>query len=150
MPQSLSHIIVHIIFSTKNREPFVDTEIEPSLHAYLATLCRNQGCHAYRVGGTRDHVHLGTTLARTIPVSGLIKHIKETSSAWAKTQGPGYRDFFWQRGYGAFSVSPTHLDELVAYISGQQEHHKKETFQEEFLKFLKKYGIDYDERYVWD
>ena len=150
MPQSLSHILLHITFSTKGRHPLIDTEVEGGLHAYLATVCRNEGCHAYRVGGTDDHVHIVTTLSRTITVAKLLESIKKTTSSWMKTQHRRFQHFYWQRGYGAFSVSPIHLDEVIRYIESQRERHKHVTFQEEFRQLLEKYGIEYDERYVWD
>jgi len=150
MPQSLAHIILHIVFSTKDRLPLIDADMAPRLHAYLATVCRDQGCHAYRVGGVADHVHLATTLSRTLAVAKLVEHVKKVSSVWMKDQGAVYEHFFWQHGYGAFSVSPTHVDDVVGYISGQEEHHRQATFQEEFRRFLERYGIEYDERYVWD
>lgn len=150
MPQSLSHIILHIIFSTRNREPMIDASIRPRLHAYIATVCRDQGCHAYRVGGVADHVHIVTTFSRTITVAKLIEHVKKVSSSWMKKQNGPYGGFFWQRGYGVFSVSPADLDAVVAYVEDQEAHHRTTTFQEELRKFFKKYGVEYDERYVWD
>lgn len=151
MPQSLGHIILHLVFSTKDRTRFIDNDVAGSLHAYLATVCRDQGCHAYRVGGTADHVHMVTTLSRTETVSKLMENVKKYSSAWMKRQGERkYGAFFWQRGYGAFSVSPSHLDAVIRYVSEQEEHHRKLSFQEEYRHFLEKYGIQYDERYVWD
>ena len=150
MPQSLSRILLHIVFSTKNRKPFLDDEIGNRMHAYLATVCRDCDAEAYRVGGVADHVHIACKLPRTITVSKLLEIIKKESSKWIKKQGDGYQDFYWQGGYGAFSVSPNHLDPLIAYVENQAVHHRKETFQDEFRRLLKKYGIDYDERYVWD
>jgi len=150
MPQSLSRIILHIVFSTKNREPFLHDEIGKRMHAYLATVCRDCDAEAYRVGGIADHVHIACKLPRTITVSKLLETTKKESSKWIKKQGDGYKDFYWQGGYGAFSVSPSHLDPLIAYVENQVEHHREETFQDEFRRLLKKYGIDYDERYVWD
>ena len=150
MPQSLSRILLHIVFSTKNRKPFLDDEIGNRMHAYLATVCRDCDAEAYRVGGVDDHVHIACKLPRTITVSKLLEIIKKESSKWIKKQGDGYQDFYWQGGYGAFSVSPNHLDPLIAYVENQAAHHSKETFQDEFRRLLKKYGIDYDERYVWD
>src|SRR5437588_6691069 len=104
MPQSLSKVIVHIVFSTKDRQPCLDVAIRPRIHAYLATVSRDHGCEAYRVGGTADHVHLAVRLSRTISQADLAENIKKTSSAWIKQQGDDYRAFFWQRGYGAFSI----------------------------------------------
>jgi putative transposase len=150
LSQSLSMVIAHIIFSTKNRFPCLDPTMRPHLHAYLATVARNSKCEAYRVGGTRDHVHLAVRLSRTIPVSGLVEDLKTSSSKWIKTQRPELRKFAWQHGYGAFSVSPTELEALEAYIDNQQEHHRIKTFQEEYLAFLKEYGVQYGEKYLWD
>jgi len=150
MPQSLGHILVHLIFSTKERRPFLNPANRPRMHAYLATLCRDLKCEAYRVGGVSDHVHLAIRLHRTISVAALVEDIKKKSSGWIKEEGEEYRDFYWQSGYGAFSVSPPHLEDLIRYIDNQEEHHRKESFQDEYRKFLRRYGIDFDERYVWD
>ncbi len=150
MPQSLALVVVHVIFSTKERRPLPDPDTRPHLHAYLATIARNAGCEAYRIGGVADHVHLAIRLSRTITIADLVETLKTSSSKWAKTQSPDLADFSWQRGYGCFSVGPTDLDALCAYIDKQEEHHKTRTFQDEFRMFLKKYGVAYDEAYVWD
>lgn len=150
MAQSLSLVIVHIIFSTKGRFPCLDPSTRPHLHAYLATVARNSRCEGYRVGGTGDHVHLAVRLSRTTAIAGLVEELKTSSSKWLKRQRPELGRFAWQRGYGAFSVGRDELEAVVAYIDGQEEHHKVRTFQEEYLEFLKKYGVEYDERYVWD
>ena len=150
MPQSLSHVIIHVIFSTKERRPFLDPDTRPKLHAYLATVARNAGCEAYRVGGVADHVHLAIRLSRTLPIADLVQDLKTSSSKWLKTQSSDLAEFAWQRGYGCFSVGPSDLDALRAYIDGQEEHHQTRTFQDEFRMFLKKYGVEYDEAYVWD
>jgi putative transposase len=143
MPQSLSKVILHIIFSTKNREPWLDSNVRPRIHAYLATICRD-------VGGVSDHVHIVTTLARTVSQAQLVEQIKKASSKWIKALDAHYRGFFWQRGYGAFSVSPSQLQAVLQYVEAQQEHHRTRTFQEEYRELLRKHGIDFDERYVWD
>jgi REP element-mobilizing transposase RayT len=150
MPQSLSKVILHIIFSTKNREPWLCSDVRSEMHAYLATICRNIGAEAVRVGGIADHVHIVTTLPRTISQAELIEQIKKASSKWIKTLDPRYRNFFWQRGYGAFSVSPSQLEAVVQYIDAQPEHHRTRTFQEEYREMLRRHGVDFDERYVWD
>ena len=124
--------------------------IRPALHAYLATVARNADCECYRVGGTADHVHLAVRFSRTITAAQLVEELKTSSSKWLKTQSPDLAGFSWQRGYGAFSVGPTNLDDLRQYIDNQEEHHCVHTFQEEYLAFLTKYGIEYEERYVWD
>jgi REP element-mobilizing transposase RayT len=150
MPQSLSLIIVHVVFSTKERRPFIEPDMRPKLHAYLATVARNAGCEAYRVGGVADHVHLAIRLSRTITIADLVETLKTASSKWVKPLSSGLAGFAWQRGYGCFSVGPSDLDALRAYIDGQEGHHKTRSFQDEFRMFLKKYGVEYEEPYVWD
>ena len=150
MAQSLSLVIVHVIFSTKDRFPCLGVSTRPRLHAYLATVARNAECEAYRVGGTGDHVHLALRLSRTTAVAGLVEVLKTSSSKWLKTQVPELCRFAWQRGYGAFSVGPGELESLVAYVNNQDEHHKVRTFQQEYLALLKAYGVRYDDRYLWD
>jgi putative transposase len=150
MPQSLSKVTLHIIFSTKNREPWLDSDVRPRMHAYLATICRDLGAELVRIGGVADHVHIVTTLPRTVSQAELIEQAKKTSSKWIKTLDPRYRGFFWQRGYSAFSVSSSQLDAVLQYIEAQQEHHRGRTFQEEYLELLRKHDVDFDERYLWD
>src|SRR5215467_6106824 len=136
MPQSLSKVIVHIIFSTKDREPWLGSDVRPRMHAYLATVCRDLGGERVRVGGVADHVHIVTTLPRTLSQAELIKQIKKASSKWIKGFGARYRGFFWQRGYGAFSVSPSQLEAVLQYVDTQPEHHRTRTFQEEYRELL--------------
>lgn len=124
--------------------------IRPALHAYLATVARETGCECPRVGGVADHVHLAVRLSRTVTLAALVEELKTSSSKWLKTQAPEFGGFAWQRGYGAFSVGPADLEALVAYIDGQEEHHRTKTFQDEYRAFLTKYHVAYDERYVWD
>jgi REP element-mobilizing transposase RayT len=150
MPQSLGLVIVHIIFSTKDRVTFLQSSIRDSMHGYLATTARNMGCECYRVGGVEDHVHLAIRLSRTITIADLVERLKTASSKWAKTLSDLCREFSWQRGYGCFSISPKNLDALIGYIDCQRDHHQKMTFQDEFRRFLKKYGVTYDEAYVWE
>lgn len=150
MPQSLSFALIHLIFSTKDRFPFFTEPIRTSMHAYLATVARNMDCECYRVGGVADHVHLAVRLSRTITIAKLVEELKTSSSKWLKKQSPALEKFAWQRGYGAFSVGPTDLPALEKYIEGQEAHHRAKTFQEEYRAFLTKYGISYDEKYVWD
>ncbi len=150
MPQSLSLVIVHVIFSTKDRFAFLDRTTRPHLHAYLATVTRNSKCECYRVGGTVDHVHLAIRLSRMTTISSLIEELKTSSSKWLKLQRPELHKFAWQRGYGAFSAGKNELEALLTYISNQEEHHKIKSFQEEYLALLKKYEVKYDERYMWD
>jgi REP element-mobilizing transposase RayT len=150
MPQSLSKVILHIIFSTKNREPWLDSNVRRRIHAYLATICRDVGADLVHVGGVADHVHIVRTLARTVSQAQLVEQIKKASSKWIKALDAHYRGFFWQRGYGAFSVSPSQLQAVLQYVEAQQEHHRTRTFQEEYRELLRKHGVDFDERYVWD
>ena len=150
MPQSLSYLLTHIVFSTKDRVPVLDAPVRPALHAYLATVARNVDCECFRVGGVADHVHLAVRLSRTTTMAQLIEELKTSSSKWLKTQSPALAAFAWQRGYGAFSVGPSDLNTLHHYIDTQEEHHRTRTFQDEYRDFLQKYGIEYDERYVWD
>ena len=150
MPQSLSQVIIHIVFSTKDRQPWLDSAIRPRVHAYLATVCRDCKCEAYRVGGIADHVHIAAKLARTISPADLLEKIKKTSSAWIKTQGQQYQAFFWQNGYGSFSIGQSQLDDLIRYVDNQEAHHRTKTFQEEYRELLRKYNVEFDERYVWD
>jgi REP element-mobilizing transposase RayT len=150
MPQSLVFLLIHVIFSTKDRVPLLTPAIRTELHPYLATVTRNAGCECYRVGGVADHVHIALRLSRTITVANLVQDLKTSSSQWLKDQSAGLKHFSWQRGYGAFSVGPADLESLRAYIDTQEEHHRTRTFQEEYRAFLVKYGVDFDERYVWD
>jgi len=150
MPQSLSKVIVHIIFSTKNREPWLDAAIRSRVHAYLATICRDLGSEVLRVGGVADHVHIITTLPRTYSQSQFIEEIKKPSSKWIKSLDVRDRGFFWQRGYGIFSVSPSQLETVLDYVHKQEEHHRTHTFQEEYRELLRRHGIEFDEQYVWD
>jgi putative transposase len=150
MPQSLSFLLIHVVFSTKDRAPALDSSVRPALYAYLATVVRNADCECYRVGGVSDHVHLAIRLSRTITTAKLVEELKTSSSKWLKTQSPALAAFAWQRGYGAFSVGASDLEALRQYIDNQEEHHRKRTFQDEYRVILTKYGIEYDERYVWD
>ena len=150
MAQSLSKVVLHIIFSTKDRESWLDSDVRPRMHAYLAAVCRDLGAQLVRVGGVADHVHIVTTLPRTLSQAQMIERIKKVSSKWIKTLDARYRGFFWQGGYGAFSVSPSQLDAVLQYVDTQQEHHRTRTFQDEYRELLRRHGIDFDERYVWD
>jgi putative transposase len=150
MPQSLSKVILHIIFSTKNREPWLEPAIRPRMHAYLATICRDLGGEAFRIGGVADHVHIVTTLPRTYSQAQLIEGIKKPSSKWIKSIEARYRGFSWQRGYAVFSVSPSQLDAVLQYVQAQREHHRVRTFQEEYRELLRRHGLRFHEEYVWD
>ena len=150
MSQSLSRVILHIIFSTKNREPWLDLNIRSRMHGYLATICRDLRCDDVCVNGVSDHVHIITTLPRTLSQAEMIEDIKKSSSKWIKEVDARYRGFFWQRGYAAFSVSPSQLATVLEYVRAQEQHHRTRTFQEEYRELLQKHGLDFDERYVWE
>lgn len=149
MPQSLAINIVHVIFSMKNREPLLTGGVRERLYPYMANLIREKGSECYRIGGVEDHVHLAIRLSRTETLSKMISEAKTGTSQWLKAISPELSKFAWQEGFGAFSVSPKDLDAVIAYIDGQEEHHRTVTFQDEFRKFLRLYGVEYDEQYVW-
>jgi len=150
MPQSLSKVLVHIIFSTKNRHNFISKEIKDELCRYISGILKNIKSEPVMINGVSDHIHILCTLPRTITQAGLLEEIKKSSSKWIKTKYRSFEKFAWQSGYGIFSVSSSLIKNVVTYIKNQEEHHKKVTFQEEFILFLKKYNIEYDERYLWD
>lgn len=151
MAQSLARLWTHLIFSTKERYPFLsDPTIRADMHGYLAKVLRTHDCPTLVVGGCDDHVHALFTLSRNHSIAQIVKEIKRTSSAWIKTVERRYSKFHWQAGYGAFSVSQSHIAQVQNYIMRQEQHHRRKTFQDEFRAFLKKYEIEYDERYVWD
>jgi REP element-mobilizing transposase RayT len=148
MPQTLSFNLVHLIFSTKDREALIPEEISDPLHAYLAGAARQLDCECFRAGGMRNHVHLALRLAPTRAAAKVVSEIKTGSSIWMKQQG--VKNFAWQRGYGLFSVSPADIGALVRYIETQEAHHRKRGFEDEMRAFYAKYHIEFDERYVWD
>ena len=151
MSQSLAQLYLHLVFSTKHRQPFLsDPNVRLEMHKYLGGICRGQVSPSLVVGGVADHVHILCVLAKTVAVSNLIRELKRESSKWVKTKSADLAGFEWQSGYGAFSISPGHVVALQKYITDQEEHHKTESFQDEFRRLLKKYGIEYDERYLWD
>jgi putative transposase len=150
MPQSLAQVYVHIVFSTKERYPFIRPNMESELFAYMGDTIKRIGGIPHLINGTADHVHLLSSLPRTVALSKYIEEIKRNSSRWIKTKDNDYQKFAWQNGYGAFSVSSSQKESVIRYIAGQKEHHRDITFKDEFLAFLKKYNIEYNERYVWD
>jgi putative transposase len=151
MSQSLSKIWTHLVFSTKHRYPFLSDEtVRHDLHSYLAKTLKENQCPTLLVGGVSDHVHCLFVLSKNHSIASIVWAIKRSSSKWVKTQAAGLRKFHWQEGYGAFSVSQSHIDQVQKYILNQETHHRKKTFQDEFREFLKKYEVDFDERYVWD
>jgi putative transposase len=151
MPQSLAQVYLHIIFSTKHRYPFLsDNQIRKEAHAYIASVLHNYGSYVNIVGGVADHIHILCTLPKEITYPKLIGETKRNSSKWIKTKAGPLTSFYWQNGYGTFSVSHSKVPQAHQYIVNQEEHHRKTTFQEEFRVFMKKHGIEFDERYVWD
>ena len=151
MSQSLVQIYVHIVYSTKHRKPFLrDAEFRDRTQRYLAGICRGLASPALMVGGVADHVHILCRLGKTVEIADLIRDLKRDSSKWIKAQQPRLADFHWQHGYGAFSISPSHVQALNDYIARQEDHHRRETFQDEFRRMCRKYELDLDERYVWD
>jgi putative transposase len=150
MPQSLAKVYLHVVFSTKNREPVLAEGWRDELFEILGGSANNLGCQSLLVGGVADHIHMLFTLGRTITIAEAVGKIKSTSSLWVnQTRGP-ITPFHWQAGYGAFSVSQSNIDALREYIRGQPEHHKRQSFQDEFREWLRRYEIEWDERYVWD
>jgi REP element-mobilizing transposase RayT len=151
MPQSLAKILVHTMFSTKDRRPFLkDRALRDELHCYLGGILSNLGCQPLIVGGVEDHVHYLCALSRTCTVVDMVKEVKRGSSLWVKTKGSGLDQFSWQNGYGAFSIGASQIEPVGEYIAGQEEHHWRISFQDELRTLLRRYGIEFDERYVWD
>jgi putative transposase len=150
MPQSLAKLHIHLVFSTKYREPFLHDGVRDALHRYMATVMKNIGCPCILVNSVEDHVHMLFELGRTVAISEAVEEVKKTSSKWMKTQGQEFATFRWQAGYGAFAVSASHVVEVREYIAGQREHHKRQVFQDEYRGMLESNGVPYDEQYVWD
>ncbi len=150
MGQSLVKNYVHLVFSTKHRQPLIHPSIEAELHSYLGGTCNHLDCQSIKVGGYVDHIHILCLLSKKIALMKLVEEVKSHSSKWIKTKEEAYQNFYWQDGYGAFSVNPSEAETVIAYIANQHEHHREKTFQEEYRAFLKKYNVEYDERYVWD
>lgn len=150
MGQSLVKNYMHIVFSTKHRRPAIDYSIEDELHHYLGGICNRMDCQPLRVGAYYDHIHILCMLSKKITLASFMQELKSNSSKWIKTKGNQYENFYWQDGYGCFSVSPNQIDKLTNYIANQHEHHKNISFIEEYRNFLDAHNIDYDEKYVWD
>ena len=150
MPQSLSSILVHLVFSTKHREPLIALDVEAALYAYLSGILKAKCCPALTIGGMPDHVHVLFQLARTAAISDVVEDLKKDSSRWIKTRGAAFGGFYWQAGFGAFSVGQSNVETTRKYIDNQKTHHTTRTFQEEYRILLRKYAVEFDERYVWD
>jgi len=141
---------MHIIFSTKHREPIIHAPYENEIYSYLAGICENLECQPIRIGGHADHVHILCMVSKKIALVKLLEETKSHSSRWIKTKCESLNNFYWQDGYGAFSVNPMEVDAVIDYIANQHEHHHKISFQDEYRAFLKKNDVEYDERYVWE
>ena len=151
MPQSLARILVHTVFSTKDRRPFLrDKPLREELHRYLGGIVANLGCRPVIVGGVEDHVHLLCALSRTRDAATMVREVKRSSSVWLKTKSPGLANFAWQNGYGIFSIGFSQVESVRDYIARQEEHHREMSFQDEFRKLLDRYEIECDEQYLWD
>jgi putative transposase len=151
MPQSLADVLIHLVFSTKNRVPFLKSpDLREHLNAYMVGALENLNCRSLITRSVEDQIHILCQLSRTMAIAELVKQIKRTSSVWLKDQGRDLGDFHWQSGYGAFSVSHSNKEQVKEYIANQEEHHRTRTFQEEYRLLLQRHGIEFDERYVWD
>jgi len=148
MPQSLAKVNVHIVFTTKYSHELINDEVRNELHSYVIGVLSNLGSYTYEIYANPDHIHILCTLPRTITMADLVSKIKTTSSKWLKNKGVS--DFYWQDGYGIFSVSSSKIEAVKKYIKNQPQHHKEVDCKDEFRLFLKENGIEYDERYVWD
>ena len=149
MAQSLAKLLVHVVYSTKNRTPLLSSVIHPKLYAYMVGILNTLNCVTLAINGTEDHIHVLVSMSRNISAAKMVEDMKRGSSRWIKEQGENFRHFSWQNGYGIFSVSESRAAQVVEYIKTQEEHHRKLPFQEEFRQLLKKHGIEFDERYVW-
>lgn len=150
MGQSLVKNYIHLIFSTKYRQQLIHPPIEEELHAYLGGVCKQLDCPILTVGGYTDHIHMLFMLSKKKALVEVVQKIKSSSSKWMKTKGRHLQDFYWQDGYGAFSINSREADVVINYIKNQHEHHRQKTFQEEYRQFLIQYGVSFDERYVWE
>jgi len=150
VPQSLARILFHIVFSTKDRETYLFDSIRDELHRYLGGAARHHDGALLKAGSIEDHIHLLVAAPRTMAPADLVRKLKASSSKWLEAQDPRLRGFAWQAGYGNFSVSPSHRRAVEAYLDRQREHHREVSFQDEYRRLLKRNGIAWDERYVWE
>jgi REP element-mobilizing transposase RayT len=150
MAHTFTNLLSHVIFSTKDRRPLITDDLRPRLHAYMGGIVGAMNGTALAIGGTADHVHLLVKQPATVTTADLLRTLKTNASRWVHETWPAARSFAWQTGYGAFSVSRSHVGAVRAYIAGQAEHHRTVTFQEEFVAFLERHGIEYDAKYIWE
>lgn len=149
MPHSYINSLHHVVFSTKERRKQITADLQPRLWSYLGGIARENDMKALAVGGVEDHVHLLLSLPSTIAIAKALQLVKGGSSKWVHDELPTHRDFAWQEGYGAFSIGVSQVDDTLRYIANQAEHHRVKSYEEEFIAFLERHGIDYDPRYVW-
>jgi putative transposase len=149
MSRTFTSLLTHLVFSTKDREPLIVSEMKQELYAYLGGLTRELKGKSYGINGTSDHVHMLISLPPVISISDALRFLKSNSSGWVHDRWRKRRAFAWQLGYGAFSVSRSNVDGVLKYISNQETHHRRITFKDEFIDFLVKHEIEYDERYIW-
>jgi putative transposase len=148
VPQSLANVLIHLIFSTKNREPVIPHDLAPTLHAYIVGILDKLGSPSIQTGGTRDHVHVLFSQSRTLAIAKVVEEVQKSSSKWMK--GQGVSSFTWQAGYAVFSVSESQKATVVRYIQRQEAHHRRVGFQDEMREFLVRHGVPYEERYIWN
>ena len=149
MASTLTNLVLHVVFSTKERSPMIRTELREKLYAYMVGIVRGEGGELFAIGGNADHVHMLLKHPAAVSVAELLRLVKSNSSKWANEQTVTRKMFGWQRGYAAFSVSQSLVQRVGEYINRQESHHRKISFQEELISLLKKHGVDYDERYIW-
>ncbi len=150
MPQSLANVLVHLIFSTKDRRPLITDSIREPLHRYITGIFQHHDSPLIATNSVADHIHVLFKLSRKFTIAEIVEQVKSGSSGWIKKQLPEFHDFYWQGGYGAFSIGQSQVNQVKAYIARQPQHHQQESFQEEFRKILLRYEVEHDERYVWD
>lgn len=150
MPQSYVSLPIHVVFSTKNRVPLIQTEWEDRLYSYIGGILREEKCILLAAGGMTDHIHLLVSWSKERSISDVLRVIKTNSSKWIHQTFPGHHDFAWQSGYGAFAVSQSNIEQVKTYIANQKEHHRNLTFKDEFIAFLRKHNIPYDDRYLFE
>ncbi len=151
MSQSLVHNLIHLVYSTKHREPWIISDVQDGLYAYQAGIYRKLDCPAIVIGGVADHVHALFSLSKNIALAEIVEEVKKSSSKWMKSaKGSGNKDFQWQAGYSAFSVSQSNVPQVRTYIQRQEAHHRRRTFQDELRALLRRHRVKFDERYLWD
>jgi len=150
MAQTLTSLLIHVVFSTKHRADLITPEVEPDLFAYIGGILKNEKSGLLASGGTMNHVHLLISQSKNVALSDLVKEIKQSSSKWIKTQGKEFAEFHWQDGYGAFTIGRSQVEPLQKYFANQKVHHQKQGFEDELREVLKSYEVEYDEQYLWD